>query len=117
LSASALLCISDTHVPTAVCDEAARHFAPEELAHLIWQIAAINLEPDRDHNTTDRRRLPAVTRPCRHRSARNRYRGRTTVVRWCMIQSYPGNGDDVHAQPWQEIDHVLRVALPPGIGQ
>jgi len=38
----AVTLIADTHVPAAVYDEAARHFDPEELAHLIWQIAAIN---------------------------------------------------------------------------
>jgi alkylhydroperoxidase family enzyme len=38
----AVTLISDTHVPAAFYDEATRHFAPEELAHLIWQIAAIN---------------------------------------------------------------------------
>ena len=39
----AVTLIADTHVPAAVYDEAARHFDPEELAHLIWQIAAINV--------------------------------------------------------------------------
>jgi len=29
-------------VPREVYDEAARHFDARELAHLIWQIAAIN---------------------------------------------------------------------------
>jgi AhpD family alkylhydroperoxidase len=38
----AVTLIADTHVPAAVYDEAARHFDPEELAHLIWQIVAIN---------------------------------------------------------------------------
>lgn len=38
----AVTLIADTHVPAAVYDEAARHFEPEELAHLIWQIVAIN---------------------------------------------------------------------------
>ena len=38
----AVTLIVDTHVPAAVYDEAARHFEPEELAHVIWQIAAIN---------------------------------------------------------------------------
>jgi AhpD family alkylhydroperoxidase len=38
----AVTLIAETHVPAAVYDEAARHFDPEELAHLIWQIAAIN---------------------------------------------------------------------------
>jgi AhpD family alkylhydroperoxidase len=38
----AVTLIADTHVPAAVYDEAARHFEAEELAHLIWQIAAIN---------------------------------------------------------------------------
>jgi AhpD family alkylhydroperoxidase len=34
--------VADTHVPASAYDTAARHFEPEELAHLIWQIAAIN---------------------------------------------------------------------------
>lgn len=34
--------IADTHVPAAAYDQAARHFDAQELAHLIWQIAAIN---------------------------------------------------------------------------
>ena len=38
----AVTLIADTHVPAAVYDEAGRHFEPEELAHLIWQIVAIN---------------------------------------------------------------------------
>jgi len=38
----AVTLIATTHVPSAVYDEAARHFDSEELAHLIWQIAAIN---------------------------------------------------------------------------
>jgi AhpD family alkylhydroperoxidase len=38
----AVTLIADTHVPAAAYDEAARHFEPEELAHLIWQLAAIN---------------------------------------------------------------------------
>jgi AhpD family alkylhydroperoxidase len=38
----AVTLVADTHVPAAVYDEAARHFEPEELAHLIWQIVAIN---------------------------------------------------------------------------
>jgi AhpD family alkylhydroperoxidase len=38
----AVTLIADTHVPAAAYDEAARHFEPEELAHLIWQIVAIN---------------------------------------------------------------------------
>jgi alkylhydroperoxidase family enzyme len=29
-------------VPAAAYDQAARHFDAQELAHLIWQIAAIN---------------------------------------------------------------------------
>ena len=38
----AVTLIAGTHVPSAVYDEAGRHFEPEELAHLIWQIVAIN---------------------------------------------------------------------------
>jgi AhpD family alkylhydroperoxidase len=38
----AVTLIADTHVPAATYDEAARHFEPEELAHLIWEIVAIN---------------------------------------------------------------------------
>lgn len=38
----AVTLIAETHVPAAVYDEAARHFEPEELTHLIWQIVAIN---------------------------------------------------------------------------
>ena len=38
----AVTLIVETHVPAAIYDEAARHFDPEELAHLIWQIATIN---------------------------------------------------------------------------
>jgi AhpD family alkylhydroperoxidase len=38
----AVTLIAEAHVPAAVYDEAARHFEPEELAHLIWQIVAIN---------------------------------------------------------------------------
>ena len=38
----AVTLIADTRVPAAVYDEAGRHFEPEELAHLIWQIVAIN---------------------------------------------------------------------------
>jgi len=38
----AVTLIAETHVPAAIYDEAARHFDSEELAHLIWQIAAIN---------------------------------------------------------------------------
>ena len=38
----AVTLVAETHVPAAVYDEAARHFEPEELAHLIWQIVAIN---------------------------------------------------------------------------
>jgi AhpD family alkylhydroperoxidase len=38
----AVTLIADTHVPAAAYDDAARHFDPEELAHLIWQIVAIN---------------------------------------------------------------------------
>jgi len=35
--------IADGHVPASTYDAAARQFEPEELAHLIWQIAAINV--------------------------------------------------------------------------
>jgi alkylhydroperoxidase family enzyme len=38
----AVTLVADTHVPAAVYEEAARHFDAKELAHLIWQIAAIN---------------------------------------------------------------------------
>jgi len=38
----AVTLLADTHVPAAVYDEAARHFNTGELAHLLWQIAAIN---------------------------------------------------------------------------
>jgi AhpD family alkylhydroperoxidase len=38
----AVTLIAEAHVPAAVYDEAARHFEPKELAHLIWQIVAIN---------------------------------------------------------------------------
>ena len=38
----AVTLIADTHVPAAVYEEAAQYFDAEELAHLIWQIAAIN---------------------------------------------------------------------------
>ena len=38
----AVTLIAETHVPATVYDEAARQFDSEELAHLIWQIAAIN---------------------------------------------------------------------------
>lgn len=34
--------IAETHVPADVFEEAASHFDNEELASLIWQIAAIN---------------------------------------------------------------------------
>jgi AhpD family alkylhydroperoxidase len=35
--------VAETHVPAEVYEEAARYFDSEELAHLIWQIAAINV--------------------------------------------------------------------------
>lgn len=38
----AVTLIAGTQVPAAVYDEAASQFEPEELAHLIWQIVAIN---------------------------------------------------------------------------
>jgi AhpD family alkylhydroperoxidase len=38
----AITLIAETHVPADVFEEAARHFDNEELASLIWQIAAIN---------------------------------------------------------------------------
>ena len=41
-SRDAVTLIADTHVPAAAYDQAARHFDAQELAHLIWQIAAIN---------------------------------------------------------------------------
>ena len=40
--ADAITLIAETHVPADVFEEAARHFDNEELASLIWQIAAIN---------------------------------------------------------------------------
>jgi AhpD family alkylhydroperoxidase len=38
----AVTLVAETHVPADVYEQAARHFDPDELAHLIWQIAAIN---------------------------------------------------------------------------
>jgi AhpD family alkylhydroperoxidase len=38
----AVTLLADTHVPTDTWKEAANHFDSEELAHLLWQIAAIN---------------------------------------------------------------------------
>ena len=38
----AITLIAETHVPADVFEDAARHFDNEELASLIWQIAAIN---------------------------------------------------------------------------
>jgi AhpD family alkylhydroperoxidase len=38
----AVTLIADTHVPAAAYDQATPHFDAQELAHLIWQIAAIN---------------------------------------------------------------------------
>jgi AhpD family alkylhydroperoxidase len=38
----AITLVAETHVPSHVYQEAARHFDTEELASLIWQIAAIN---------------------------------------------------------------------------
>jgi AhpD family alkylhydroperoxidase len=38
----AVTLVADTHVPADIYEEAARHFDAEELAHLNWQIAAIN---------------------------------------------------------------------------
>jgi AhpD family alkylhydroperoxidase len=35
--------VSETHVPDEVWAEAEAHFEPDELAHLLFQIAAINL--------------------------------------------------------------------------
>jgi AhpD family alkylhydroperoxidase len=35
--------VAETHVPAEIYEQAARHFSSEELAHLIWQIAAINV--------------------------------------------------------------------------
>ena len=35
--------LAETHVPAEIYEEAARYFDSEELAHLIWQIAAINV--------------------------------------------------------------------------
>jgi AhpD family alkylhydroperoxidase len=39
----ALTLVAEAVVPVEVYDEAARHFDSEELTHLIWQIATINL--------------------------------------------------------------------------
>jgi alkylhydroperoxidase family enzyme len=39
----AVTLVAKTHVPAEVYEEAARLFNSEELAHLIWQIATINL--------------------------------------------------------------------------
>ena len=39
----AITLIANAQVPPEVFEVAARHFNSEELAHLIWQIAAINL--------------------------------------------------------------------------
>jgi AhpD family alkylhydroperoxidase len=39
----AVTLIAETHVPIEVYEEAARHFDSDELAYLIWQIAAINV--------------------------------------------------------------------------
>jgi alkylhydroperoxidase family enzyme len=38
----AVTLLADTHVPADIWQEAAQYFEPEELAHLLWQIAAIN---------------------------------------------------------------------------
>jgi AhpD family alkylhydroperoxidase len=38
----AVTLLSETHVPDAVWEEAAAHFAPDELANLLFAIAAIN---------------------------------------------------------------------------
>ena len=35
--------VGDTHVPNDIWEEAARHFDDRELAHLVFQIGAINL--------------------------------------------------------------------------
>ena len=59
----AVTLIADTHLPAAAYDQAARHFDAQELAHLIWQIPAINAwKPDRRRDPQDRRRLPALSR-------------------------------------------------------
>ena len=39
----AVTLVAQTHVPTEVYAEAARYFDSKELAHLLWQIAAINV--------------------------------------------------------------------------
>jgi AhpD family alkylhydroperoxidase len=39
----AVTLVAETHVPAEVYERAARYFDSEELAHLIWQIAAINV--------------------------------------------------------------------------
>jgi AhpD family alkylhydroperoxidase len=39
----AVTLVAKTHVPIEVFEEADRHFDSDELAHLIWQIAAINV--------------------------------------------------------------------------
>ena len=38
----AVTLLADTHVPADIWKEAAHYFESEELAHLLWQIAAIN---------------------------------------------------------------------------
>ena len=40
--ADAVTLISDEHVPREVWDEASAHFAPDELAQLVWAITVIN---------------------------------------------------------------------------
>ena len=39
----AVTVVAEAHVPIEVYEEAARHFDSDELAYLIWQIAAINV--------------------------------------------------------------------------
>jgi AhpD family alkylhydroperoxidase len=58
----AVTLIADTHVPAAAYDQAARHFDAQELAHLIWQIAASTPGTGSPSRPQDRRRLPALSR-------------------------------------------------------
>jgi len=39
----AVTLVAEARVPLEVFEEAGRHFGPEELAYLIWQIATINV--------------------------------------------------------------------------
>jgi AhpD family alkylhydroperoxidase len=57
--------IAETHVPADVFEEAASHFDNEELASLIWQIAAINAW----NRVAVATRTPVVDQPGRRVSA------------------------------------------------